>query len=950
MAVVPVRHSPPHSIRLWLAGLVIACVLPVWVCAGYLVHYAYDSKKAFIHAHMAEAARNLALAVDREMAIVLAAAEGLATSPALQTGDFGTFRRQVKTLLAGYPDADVVVAEDSGQQVFNSYLPEGADLPKRAVRETVRRVFATGRPGISNIFRGAVTGRALMSLDMPVLQGGEVRYDLGMTVPVARFAALLGHEPLPAGWTAAIVDGTSTVAARSRDNDQWVGASAQAVLAGLEQGQTAQAVYETVNLDNEPVLAVQARAAASDWAVVVTVPRSLLLAELHQWLWWTGGATLALSLGGLALALALGRRIAGAITALVRPAEALGQGRTVSPEGSGLAETEAVARALGSAATLLATRAAERQAAEAARRQAELLLAEREHIFRIVADNSYNWEFWNGPDDICHWVSPACQRMTGYPPEAFLGPDGLPLRALLHPDDRPRWDAHLQDVGDRRSVHEEMQFRIITRDGGLVHIGHVCGDITGPGGEYLGRRGSNRDITEQRRFEQELRRAKELAEAGNQAKSAFLANMSHEIRTPINGVMGMLQLLETTPLDAEQHEYVDMAAGATTRLNRLLSDILDLSKIESGTLSLQETDFELEEIKQAVLDIFGPMARKKRIGLVFDLQCGLPRRVRGDDVRLRQILLNLVGNAVKYTDAGSIQVTVAPAGPATEASTDVAAADTADAPALAVAAADPAVPVPTGPAAAPGPAGKAGQPLDVVFTVADSGRGIPEDKLDDVFRPFIQTDGSSARQGGGVGLGLAIVRRLVELLNGRIEVVSWEGSGTTMRVILPLLPAPAPALPTAEALQMPAVPVGLTVLVVEDDAMNRMAAGRILQKVGYVVVEAKNGAEALEILLRQPVDIILMDVQMPVMDGLEATRRIRAETADRFDRSVPIIAMTAYAMAGDRETFLAAGMDDYLAKPVDVADMLNRMKQAVEKHAAARTCRASDGPDPQKKA
>nr|HML55905.1 response regulator [Solidesulfovibrio magneticus] len=551
------------------------------------------------------------------------------------------------------------------------------------------------------------------------------------------------------------------------------------------------------------------------------------------------------------------------------------------------------------AADLLAARAAERRQAEDARQQAEARLAEREHIFRIVADNSHDWEFWDGPDGKCRWVSPACARVSGHPPEAFLGPGSLTVRDLIHPEDRDAWDAHLDTPEALEAVHEELHFRILRADGRVAHIAHVCGRILGPGGEDLGRRGSNRDVTEQYQYERELRRAKEMADAGSRAKSEFLANMSHEIRTPINGVVGMLQLLETTELTDEQQEYVAMAGRAAGRLSRLLGDILDLSKVESGALVLQQTTFELEETRQAILDVFGPMARKKSLALSVDLAQGLPRRVMGDDVRLRQILLNLVGNAVKYTDSGFVHVAVFPGGPDTPP--------------------------------------REGAPFEVVFVVADTGRGIPAHKLDSVFAPFVQTDPAAGPQ-GGVGLGLAIVKRLVELMDGRIHLCSVEGQGTSMRAVIPLIPLPAEAQAACGNVGQDVVASGQVVLVVEDDPMNRMAAQRMLQKVGYVVRTADNGQEALDVLAAthsQPVDIILMDIQMPVMDGLEATRRIRENADGRFDPQVPIVALTAYAMAGDRERFLAAGLDDHLAKPVKVAEMLDAMKRALDRRAEA---------------
>ena len=228
----PAAAHRPRTIRLWLTGLVVACVLPVWVCAGYLVHSVYTGKKALIQGHLIEIAKNLALDADRELSIVLAVAQGLATSPALQNDDFEALRRQVQTLRASYPDTDVIVATADGQQVFNSFLPPGSALPRRSVLETVQRVFTTGKPNIGNVFRGAVTGRALISLDMPVSKDGTVRYDLAITVPATRFTGMLLAEHLSQGWAAVILDTKGVVVARSRDNDRWVGQSAVHLLPG----------------------------------------------------------------------------------------------------------------------------------------------------------------------------------------------------------------------------------------------------------------------------------------------------------------------------------------------------------------------------------------------------------------------------------------------------------------------------------------------------------------------------------------------------------------------------------------------------------------------------------------------------------------------------------------------------------------------------------------------
>ena len=374
--------------------------------------------------------------------------------------------------------------------------------------------------------------------------------------------------------------------------------------------------------------------------------------------------------------------------------------------------------------------------------------------------------------------------------------------------------------------------------------------------------------------EQELRQALERAEVATRSKSEFLASMSHEIRTPLNGVLGMLQLLQSTALDNEQNEYVGLAIQSSKRLTRLLSDILDLSKVEAGKLALQENDFTLAEVKAATMDIFGYLGRQKGLELSFTLDDRLPSIITGDDARLRQILLNLVGNAVKYTDRGFVQ---AEASLASDANVS---------------------------------------PLSIVFTVTDSGCGIPEEHLANIFEPFEQVRGSIKHRSGGVGLGLAIVKRLVDLMGGEITVQSVMGQGTVMRVTLPFhLPTQMP--PRAPE-QAPTNSCGqsLRILLAEDDATSQAVVLTSLLKAKHTVDVVSDGQQALLRLAEHDFDVILMDIQMPVMDGVEATKLIRAGSTPKS--SIPIIALTAFAMAGDKEKLLAAGMDDYIAKPVEM--------------------------------
>nr|WP_269203820.1 response regulator [Pseudodesulfovibrio alkaliphilus] len=386
---------------------------------------------------------------------------------------------------------------------------------------------------------------------------------------------------------------------------------------------------------------------------------------------------------------------------------------------------------------------------------------------------------------------------------------------------------------------------------------------------------------ERKANERDLLRAKELAEAASRSKSEFLANMSHEIRTPLNGVLGMLQLAQTTDLDEVQRDYVDTALASGRSLLAIINDILDFSKIEAGKLEVITEEFDLSPLLDDVLTTFRGEARDKGLALDLKLWPGIPEHLTGGKSRLRQILFNLVGNAIKFTDQGAVTIKVNPLGP------------------------DP-----------------RNNRTRLLFSITDTGIGIPDDKVGHIFEPFTQVDGSYVRRHQGAGLGLGIVKRLVGLLGGAMCIESEQDRGTTVHVAIGFDAASGVIVPESAADMTPRGPrpgrTGLRLLVVEDNRVNQLMAARMLTSMGHEAATANNGEEALALLERESFDAVFMDIQMPGMNGVQATRRIReAGPGSTMNPAIPIIAITAHAMAGDREIFLEGGMDDYIAKPVE---------------------------------
>jgi PAS domain S-box-containing protein len=475
-------------------------------------------------------------------------------------------------------------------------------------------------------------------------------------------------------------------------------------------------------------------------------------------------------------------------------------------------------------------------------------------------------------------------NLTGFTAADVIGKTSLDINIWNDPNDRQRLLRELK----ARGVCENLEARFRRKDGSLTTALMSARIISIKDTPHI--ISITRDITHIKLAEQELVRAKEQADAANQAKSEFLANMSHEIRTPLNGIMGSLQLLESTALDADQKEIILMSAKSANRLTRLLSDILDLSRVEAGRLPIHEEIFEVRDFFDSVCELFGVTAKDKNLELNCFIDSAIPAQLIGDEARVRQILFNLAGNALKFTKQGHVRLEMTSMGMVKD------------------------------------------NVYSILLTVSDTGIGIPDNKQNELFKPFVQVDGSYTRCFQGAGLGLAIVKRLVDLLGGKISMESQEGKGTTVHVLLPFKLPNGVTLPGREEMagQPHEASHKLRILLVEDEPSNALPMSKLLEKAGHALTLAEDGQQALDRLKAQDFDVILMDIQMPVMNGVEATRAIRAASDLGPKKNIPIIALTAYARPGDKEKFLQAGMNAYLAKPVRMED-LNKMLEAIGK-------------------
>jgi PAS domain S-box-containing protein len=481
------------------------------------------------------------------------------------------------------------------------------------------------------------------------------------------------------------------------------------------------------------------------------------------------------------------------------------------------------------------------------------------------------------------FMTPSVESVTGLHHGQYIGRS--PREIGLPPELAAEWEKLLERVFKSGS-EEEFEFCLDGLKGKMFYSARVVPErINGAIKSVLF---VARDLSDRRRMEKELMAAKTSAEDANKAKSEFLANMSHEIRTPISGILGVTEMIISRSRDPEQEKYLRMVKESATLLMGVVNDILDFSKIEARKLDLEEHEFSPREMLEKILEPFRLQAKSKKLNLELTVDENVPEEVYGDARRIGQVIMNLVSNALKFTEEGGVSVSAGK------------------------------------------PEGGSDRGM-LQFSVRDTGIGIPLEQQKRLFQSFTQLDSSTSKKFQGTGLGLAICRQLVELMGGSIWVESKNGAGSAFHFTVAL--GKAELRPERQEAEEKAGKTrdfsGLRVLLAEDNILNQTFVVHFLQRAGHSVEAVSDGNEALRALDEKDFDIVLMDVQMPRLDGVEATSRIRSSGKPYSD--VPIVALTAYAMSGDRERFIQAGMNDYVTKPIDMDRLLGIIHNSVNK-------------------
>ncbi|NDY57971.1 response regulator [Desulfovibrio sulfodismutans] len=925
------RFRPLWSLRLrdQLIILVMLVLLPALALAVYSGVQQRQAAMEEAEQHVVGLVRVFGHEQDRLVETTRHVLNTLAHIPEIKARDVAATDRILAELHGHTPFYATLVAVNPSGEVFGCALPETKPI-NVADREWFAEVRRTKAFTVGRFLVSRSAHKASLPMAFPVLDArGQVDFILGAALDLAYYGSIYARISLPSDATLTLVDAGGTVLFRNRDAQGWVGKPLPEHLQMQIANGEAEGAFTAVSLGGVPnIYAFKHLAAGSGehkgWfmTAIVGIPEAQALEEPRRILEQHVGGLIMVAALALAAAWFFARRaILDPLTALTRAAKRVKDGDSTARTGIRTGgELGALARDFDDMAEALACREQERDAAKKElERQyafvstlveaAPIPIYHKDHSGRFVSCNRAFAEF--AGRDAADIIGHTCFEI--FPPE-IAAQNAANDEELMRRGERLEYEAVAWSAlgGERQVIFHKAAYR--------DHTGEVAGLV-----------GILVDITPLKTAQAELVAAKEKAEEASRSKSDFLASMSHEIRTPLNGVLGMLQILLTEVVEPRHREYLDAAMGAARSLLQVVGEVLDFSKIEAGRLEISVKDFRTADLLESVQSLFGVQTETRGLSLSCELSPDVPPWVRGDEQRLKQILFNLVGNALKFTDTGGVRVRIS----------RVAAEEAPDE-----------------------------TVLDLI--VEDTGVGIAVEAQTRIFEPFRQAGDSFERRSQGTGLGLVIVRRLAEAMGGFVHLHSREGEGTRFTVRVRLgRSSMTDSDPQAETAQdravgpgegrrpLPAVApsegtdtgqgerrgkdmdagagenvIGLRVLVVEDDHLNRLTAVKLLERLGCVAVGVPGGEEALSLLDVKTFDAVLMDIQMPGMDGMETTRRIRnsgrAEVSGLF-----VAAVTAHALKGDREVFLRAGMDDYLSKPVDMDELSAMLVRAMHRRVSS---------------
>jgi len=861
------------KVRTLLLLFLTVCEAPLLLACGLITYNAYNAQRALNEGHMLDTARVLMAAVEERVLAARASLQTLTTSPAFIEPDRKAIYDQAVALSRLSNGADVILADHDGMQLVNSYRPFDAPPVRRANLELVRRVFETGAPVVSGLFRGAITQRYLVSVDVPVFRRGVVTYDLSMTLPAESIQSLLRDNPLPPGWYASVLDQDGRVIARTVKPENYVGALAsdetRELIARVPEGR-----LERDNLEGTRSLIVFSRGRTFGWSVALGVPTKIVVAETVRSLYWVLLGVGAFSLAALVGAFLLGHRLAAAIERLIEPALALGRDEPIAAGPHRLHEIAQVAGALRDAAATLRQRARDRDQARDALRQSEAR-------FRDFAESAGDWLFEIDAEGKVTYVSERFEEISGMPPSRILGKSRDMYVDTKHPDCEL---AAITAASNARQPYTNKRIAM-TQPDGRVQWFRVSGRPRfSPSGEFLGYRGASSDITAETLAEERRQQAEKMAALGRLA-----GGIAHDFNNVLGAIAGFAQFLrEDLPADSEQHRFADRIAQAAGRARALIRQILSFARSapqERRSLPIATVVRDMLPLLKAAL----PSTTEIQLAVRAD-----DAWLLGNETELSQLLLNLCINASDALEGRYGTVRLAVEHPA------------ALAPVLeegwhTVTTADPAQ-----------------VPDAICLAIEDDGPGIEPAVLRQVFEPFFTTK----TDGRGSGLGLAVVHGIVTSMGGAIAISSRREAGTRVRVYLPAAPRAAAAVVPPET--APARGTGL-ILLAEDDADVAAMTTALIARLGYRVACFADGKAAFAAFQAAPAewDMVVTDFAMPGMTGVELIRAVKQARPE-----LSCVLVTGY-MENVTEAFARTeGADALLHKPVDqrsFAETLHRL-------------------------